>query len=538
MPRYNLENFSQNLARLQEYLDRNEPSNLCAIFDIGTKATKLLVGPKKPFTKETWNSSAFFNDGQLFPLGSDFDVFRNRLDIKGSGALEGVCYFVEKYRTILSGAGVPMENMHGVGTAVFRWMNNQDEVVSHIRKYAGFDIHILKPDDAYFSGLSILTTYTFGTTSQDSLGDNDVILLFDQGGGSTEVSYFYAKGSNPKGGPVTKHDSLHSFGTVSLQRIFFDLRDKETEDQGAPDPKKNQNRISTQFGRVKKNLVERIDDWPGFPELGGDKVRIHAYGMGTALSKCLGRGSNFALHNRVLTIRDMDETLARQCRELDNSSQQVRTLFAALKQEQATRGKALSDRLVMLYGLPVYQQLLLKFGLDRLRFAGFGLRYGAYFAVGLGVQFGEFLSTSKADDSAGRQPVSEPIQVFLSHSSADNKLAKQVSEGLQEAGIKVFFDEGEIRVGDSFVAKIAEGISKSRFLAVMVSKNSLESNWVWKEVAMKLAEAVKTNRVCILPILVDECELPTLLGDMRYADFRTDFKSGLEDLLRTINEYK
>jgi exopolyphosphatase/pppGpp-phosphohydrolase len=536
MPRYNLENFSQNLARLQEYLDRNDPSNLCAIFDIGTKATKLLVGPKKAFTKETWNSSAFFNDGQLFPLGSDYDLFRGRLDIKSSGALEGVCYFVETYRTILSGAGMPMENMHGVGTAVFRWMNNQQEVVNHIRNHAGFDIHILKPEDeAYFSGLAILYTYTFGTASQDSLGDNDVILLFDQGGGSTEVSYFYPKG-NPQGEHVTPHDSLHSFGTVSLQKMFFEFKKKE--DSGAPDPSMNQNRISTQFGRVKDYLVERVADWPGFPELGGDKVRIHAYGMGTALSKCLGRGSNFALHNRVLTIRDMDETLARQCRELDNSSQQVRTLFAALKREQATRGKALSDRLVMLYGLPVYQQLLLKFGLDRLRFAGFGLRYGAYFAVGLGLKFDEFLSASKVDDSAMRQSVSDPIQVFLSHSSADNELAKRISEGLQKAGIKVFFDEAEIRVGDSFVEKIAEGISKSRFLAVMVSKNSLESHWVRKELNMKMAEEVKTKKVCVLPILVDECELPALLADTTYADFRTDFKSGLEDLLRTINAYK
>lgn len=533
MPRYHLENFGQNLARLQGYLDRNDPSNLCAVFDIGTKATKLLVGPKKAPTKETWNSSAFFNEGQLFPLGSDFDVFRGRLDIKSSGALEGVCYFVETYRKRLIEAGVHMENMHGVGTAVFRWMNNHDEVVGHIRKHAGFDIHILQPDhEAYFSGLSILYTYTFGTTGQDTLGDNDVILLFDQGGGSTEVSCFYRNGN------LTRHDSLHRFGTVSLQKKFFEVRDKKTEDRGAPDPTMNRNRISTQLAWVKDYLVERVADWPGFPELGGDKGRIHAYGMGTALSKCLGRGSNFALHNRVLTIRDMDETLARQCKELEDSSQQVRTLFSALKQEQVRGGKALSDRLVMLYGLPVYQQLLLKFGLDRLRFAGFGLRYGAYFAIGLGVQFDEFLSTSKADDSSMRQSVSEPIQVFLSHSSADNQLASQISKDLQNAGIGVWLDEAEIRPGDSFVEKIAEGLSKSRFVAVIVSKKSHESNWVSKEMNVKLEEQVKTGRVCVLPILAEDCALPTLLTDSDYIDFRTDHESGLRDLLVAINAHK
>lgn len=536
MPRYHLENFRQNLARLQDYLDRNDPGNLCAIFDIGTKATKLLVGPTTAPSRETWNSSAFFNDGQLFPLGSDYDLFRRRLDIKSSGALEGVCYFVEIYRTLLRKAGVPLENMHGVGTAVFRWMNNQDEVVSHIRRHAGFDIHILQPnDEAYFSGLSILYTYKFGKTSEDALGDNDVILLFDQGGGSTEVSYFYARG-NDKGEPIMRHDSLHQFGTVSLQKMFFELKKKE--DTGAPDPTMNQNRISTQFGRVKDYLIERVDAWPGFPELRGDKIRIHAYGMGTALSKCLGRGSGFALHNRLLTIQDMDETLAQQCRALDNSSQQVRTLFAALKREQAAGGKALSDRLVMLYGLPVYRQLLQKFGLDRLRFAAFGLRYGAYFAVGLGLKFDEFLSTSKADDSSRGQPVSKRKRVFLSHSSADSKLAKQVAESLREAGIDVWLDDVEIKVGDNFIAKKAEGISKSQFVVVMISKKSLESNWMGMELSIKMAEEEETKKVCVLPILVDACTLPTLLKHKTYADFATDYESGLSDLLVAINEYE
>ncbi len=537
MPRYNLENFSRNLARLQEYLDRNDPTNLCATFDIGTKATKLLVGPKKNFTKETWNNSAFFNDGQLFPLGSDYDLFRGRLDIKSSGALEGVCYFVETYRTLLSQKGVPVENMHGVGTAVFRWMNNQKEVVSHIRNYAGFDIHILKPEDeAFFSGLAIHHTYKFGATSQETHGDNDVILLFDQGGGSTEVSYFYPTG-NPKGEHVRTHDSLHSFGTVSLQKMFFEVRDKNTEDSGTPDPTMNRNRISTQFAWVKDYLVERVADWPGFPELGGDKVRIHAYGMGTALSKCLGRGNNFVLHNRVLTIRDMDETLDRQCKELDNSSQQVRTLFGALKKEQAARGKALSDRLVMLYGLPVYQELLRKFGLDRLRFAGFGLRYGVYFGAVLGLKFDEFLSASKADDSSMKQP--EPIQVFLSHSSADNALAKRICKGLKDAGYGVYFYEAEKRAGKNYVAEISKQLSNSQFVAVMFSKESVESPWVEEEWTSKFKKGMDTGRQdCVLPILVDDCEVPDLLSNRNHADFRTDYDSGLKELLKTLNEYK
>ncbi|MEN3368698.1 MAG: hypothetical protein V7609_841 [Verrucomicrobiota bacterium] len=531
MSRYRLENFRQNVARLLDYLRRNDPRNLCAVFDVGTKATKLLVGPKKPPTRETWNSSAFFNDGQLFPLGSDFDVWKNRLDIKSSGALEGVCYFVETYRKVLSEVGMPVENMHGVGTAVFRWMNNQEEVVNHIRKYAGVDIHILKAyDEAYLSGRSIFHTYTFGASDRDALGDDDVIILFDQGGGSTEVSYF-----RPKGVLKGELDSLHEFGTVSLQRMFFELPGNKNDER--LDPTKNRNKISTQFGRVREALVERVAAWPGFPELRRDNVKIHAYGMGTALSKCLRGGNIFNQHNRVLTNREMDETLAGHCLDLDGSSQQVRTLFAAVEEEQVTGGKAISDKLVMLYGLPVYQQLLLKFSLDRLRFAGFGLRYGAYFAVCYGQKLNN-LDESKDENRSNRQVASEPIKVFLSHPSADNKLAKQIAEDLQQAGIDVWLDEAEILVGDRIIAKIAEGISKSQFLAVMLSKKSQESNWVEKEVSVKLTEEINSQKTCVLPIRLDDCKLPSFLADKAYADFRTDYKSGLRDLIRAINSCK
>ena len=350
MPRYQLELFKQSIARFLNYLDRKDARDLCTVFDIGTKATKLLVGPKMaPTTRETWKSSAFFNDGQLFPLGAEFDVFKNRLDIKSSGALEGVCYFINTYKQFLSGRGMPKENMHGVGTAVFRWMNNQVEVVNHIRKQTGLNIHVLQAkDEAYLSGFSILHTYQFGAKDQDPLGDDDVILLFDQGGGSTEVSYVVRpKAGSTKGDSLHKSgnlDSLHEFGTVSLQRMFFE----ETKDGVLLDPRKNRNPISTQFRDFREKIAKCVTKWDGFSELSRDNVKIHAYGMGTAISKCLRVHDIFDEHNRLLTIRQMDETLTRGVQERDKSQRIIQTLYDALEQEKATGGKYLSDRLVML----------------------------------------------------------------------------------------------------------------------------------------------------------------------------------------------
>lgn len=379
MNRFRLENFEENVDKLRHYLDANDGSTLCAVFDIGTKATKLLVGPKNPpTTGATWRSSTFFNDGQLFALGSDhYQGGRGELNIAESGALEGVVYFIETYRRVLQVGGVALEDMHAIGTAVFRWMTNQQQVADHIRDHAGFGVHVLLADDeAFLSCLSIEHTYRFGGEchQQPPLGDDDIILLFDQGGGSTEVSYF-----KPGDRTVGEHDSLHDFGTVALQEMFFSLHDG-TRSGDRPDPHANQRQISRQLERVNQHLASRVAEWKGFPRLRRGKQKLHAYGMGSALSKLLGSGT-FEQHNRVVTVENMDGTLAQYCQKLDTSTQQVRTLYKILKKEEARGVKETSRLLMLLHGLPVYRQLLWKFGLDQLRFAGFGLRYGAYLAV-------------------------------------------------------------------------------------------------------------------------------------------------------------
>lgn len=525
MKRFRLENFEENVARLQRFLQASDPSKLCAIFDVGTKATKLLVGAKTPPLRGQWRKEAFFNDGQLFSLGADYDLFRNRLDIQGSGALEGVCFFVRYYTDLLISCGVPSSEVHGVGTAVFRWMNNQKEVLDYVKRQTYLDIQVLEPDDeAFLSCYSISHTHDIGSDDGE-FGEDDVVLLFDQGGGSTEVSYFY-----PRDFSKGKRESLNEFGTVYLQRQFFA---PNIDPRGGPDPSQNLNRISKQFERVREYLRGRVKDWDGFPDLVG-RGRVHAYGMGTALSKCL-KGNIFTQHNRVLTIDAMEAILGRNCSDLDKSKQQVRTLYAALKAENATGGKEISDRLVLLYGLPIYQHLLQKFGLDHLRFAGFGLRYGAYLAVCKNLPLGMSNRPMEAT-SMSASLLEEPVQVFLSHSSADTPFARRLSESLKAAGHRVWFDETEVRSGDKLLDKLQAGLSQSRFLALLLSKDSLGSEWVKEEWQAKWMEEKTTKRYAILPIKIDDAEAPPFLASRVYSDFRADYDDGLTHLLQAIND--
>ena len=71
--------------------------------------------------------------------------------------------------------------------------------------------------------------------------------------------------------------------------------------------------------------------------------------------------------------------------------------------------------------------------------------------------------------------------VFLSHSSKDKAVVSPLAERLQNDGLKVWFDEWEIKPGDHIQAKIEEGLEHSRVLLFCMSANAFGSDWAQLE---------------------------------------------------------
>jgi len=126
------------------------------------------------------------------------------------------------------------------------------------------------------------------------------------------------------------------------------------------------------------------------------------------------------------------------------------------------------------------------------------------------------------------------IHIFIAHSSKDNRISKKIAEALKGEGFAVWYDEWEIKVGDSITQRISSGLQQGDFLVVILSKNSVKSKWVQKELAAALTLEAKRS-MFILPVLIDSCEIPILLQDRKYANFRKGFNRGLDELLDAIN---
>jgi hypothetical protein len=61
---------------------------------------------------------------------------------------------------------------------------------------------------------------------------------------------------------------------------------------------------------------------------------------------------------------------------------------------------------------------------------------------------------------------------FISHASEDKlDVARPLSERLVAAGFRVWLDENELSLGDSLRRKIDQGLSRSRYGAVILSRS-------------------------------------------------------------------
>ncbi len=72
-------------------------------------------------------------------------------------------------------------------------------------------------------------------------------------------------------------------------------------------------------------------------------------------------------------------------------------------------------------------------------------------------------------------------KLFISHSSADDAFVRELRRTLADLKQEVWIDSRELRGGDPLWPEIQKAIDESSAVAVVASPNSLQSEWVGKE---------------------------------------------------------
>lgn len=128
-------------------------------------------------------------------------------------------------------------------------------------------------------------------------------------------------------------------------------------------------------------------------------------------------------------------------------------------------------------------------------------------------------------------------KLFISYSSHDKETVRNIAVDLRANGFDVWLDEWEIKVGECIVSSVERGIDEADFVILVLSKSSVKSGWVESEWRIAYWDQISDGRIRVLPVLIEDCQMPGLIKTSKYADFRKDYGQGLNELVRSLRQY-
>lgn len=93
--------------------------------------------------------------------------------------------------------------------------------------------------------------------------------------------------------------------------------------------------------------------------------------------------------------------------------------------------------------------------------------------------------------------------VFISHASEDkDAIVRPLATSLKDKGLRVWYDEFELKIGDSLRRKIDMGLAKSNFGIIVISRKFICKGWTNYELDGLITRAVSGEQI-LLPIWHD-----------------------------------
>jgi hypothetical protein len=163
--------------------------------------------------------------------------------------------------------------------------------------------------------------------------------------------------------------------------------------------------------------------------------------------------------------------------------------------------------------------------------------------------------------AASNQPINvldnEIIDLFLCHNGADKAWVEELAEQVESETfdgtsdgrrLRVFFDKWDIDKGENILLKLNEGLSKARYVAVVLSPEMLQAPWPAFEWTHVVSDDPTNRRGRLIPIYLKDysetlktrAEFPAPFKALNWIDFRrkSEFKQSFLQLVAKLRDQK
>ncbi len=322
-----------------------------AVIELSTKAVKLLISQESNILDLDFNFKNFLRETQLVHAGKGLSS-DNIMDIKYFRSR--VVPAIKKMVKICQKESV--HEIYSVATAAYRSANNRDEVTDIIRKECKLNVEIISKEKE-----TELTVKAFLFCKPPSVQLNsEIIMLIDQGGGSTEISFLTKDGNE-----ILNSYSLN-LGTTVLHNVFFGESNKSTSFEKA-------------LHQVKQVTKERLRHY--FQNHAPDYTSLDCIGVGTAITFAAGK-KNKLQHGKILTeerIQKREMDVERELLDRFSSIKELKQYLDKITLSGGSDTKWIDKKFSTRLGLPMYRSLIDYFNISQITVSGTGLWYGVYF---------------------------------------------------------------------------------------------------------------------------------------------------------------
>jgi len=122
-------------------------------------------------------------------------------------------------------------------------------------------------------------------------------------------------------------------------------------------------------------------------------------------------------------------------------------------------------------------------------------------------------------------------QVFISYSRRDLDFVEQLAADLKDAGLDVWYDLSGLEGGARWSREIEKAIRASQYVLVVLSPDSVASEWVEREFLLANNLGKK-----VIPLFYKQCNLPLAYLTLHYIDVQgVNYKRKFGEILRALD---